>query len=153
MARPVNRMSIATPTSVQTWESLASARTLPTDDTVARTFPWTHWGSAPDAIRQRCLATLRVATSSTGDVFDEVSSINIAGDRVFRGCGAIVLIRRLVVLGRVVHLADHSFVWRGRAMMAHLVGFVANAPALGRSLEAEIERRAAKELLAAGAHP
>ena len=68
------------------------SRYLPPDVTVRRTFQWTYWGSALGAIWLMCLGTVLAAAIKTGDTFDAVQAINIAGDKVFSGFGAVVLI-------------------------------------------------------------
>ena len=68
------------------------SRYLPPDVTVRRTFQWTYWGSALGAIWLMCLGTVLAASIKTGDAFDAVKAINIAGDKVFSGFGAVVLI-------------------------------------------------------------
>ncbi|MDQ1663844.1 MAG: nucleobase:cation symporter, family [Blastococcus sp.] len=68
------------------------SRYLPPDVTVRKTFYWTYWGSALGAIWLMCLGTVLAAAIKTGDAFDTIKAINIAGDKVFSGFGAIVLI-------------------------------------------------------------
>jgi NCS1 nucleoside transporter family len=68
------------------------SRYLPPDVTVRKTFYWTYWGSALGAIWLMCLGTILAATIKTGKTFDAIKAINIAGDKVFSGFGAIVLI-------------------------------------------------------------
>jgi NCS1 nucleoside transporter family len=68
------------------------SRYLPPDVTVRKTFYWTYWGSALGAIWLMCLGTILAAAIKTGDAFDTIKAINIAGDKVFSGFGAIVLI-------------------------------------------------------------
>jgi len=68
------------------------SRYLPPDVTVAKTFQWTYWGSALGAIWLMCLGTVLAAAIKTGDTFDAVKAINIAGDKVFSGFGAVALI-------------------------------------------------------------
>lgn len=68
------------------------SRYLPPDVTVRKTFYWTYWGSALGAIWLMCLGTILAAAIKTGDTFDTIKAINIAGDKVFSGFGAIVLI-------------------------------------------------------------
>ena len=68
------------------------SRYLPPDVTVRRTFQWTYWGSALGAIWLMCLGTVLAAAIKTGDAFDAVKAINIAGDKVVSGFGAVVLI-------------------------------------------------------------
>jgi purine-cytosine permease-like protein len=68
------------------------SRYLPPDVTVRKTFYWTYWGSALGAIWLMCLGTILAAAVKTGAAFDTVAAINIAGDKIFNGFGAIVLI-------------------------------------------------------------
>jgi len=68
------------------------SRYLPPDVTVRKTFQWTYWGSALGAIWLMCLGTVLAAAIKTGDTFDAVKAINIAGDKVFSGFGAVALI-------------------------------------------------------------
>src|SRR3954454_3591658 len=68
------------------------SRYLPPDVTVRKTFLWTYWGSALGAIWLMCLGTLLAAALGGGEDFDTITAINAAGDRVFTGFGAIVLI-------------------------------------------------------------
>ncbi len=67
------------------------SRYLPPDVTMRRTFQWTYWGSALGAIWLMCLGTVLAASIKTGDAFDVVKAINLAGDKVFSGFGAVVL--------------------------------------------------------------
>ncbi|MCU1667607.1 MAG: allantoin permease [Blastococcus sp.] len=80
------------------------SRYLPPDVTVRKTFYWTYWGSALGAIWLMCLGTVLAASIKTGDVFDTIQAINIAGDKVFTGFGAIVLIFAAVGLISVTAL-------------------------------------------------
>ena len=66
------------------------SRYLPPDVTVRKTFLWTYWGSALGAIWLMCLGAVLAAWA--GEDFDTIASINAAGDTVFDGFGAIVLI-------------------------------------------------------------
>ncbi len=66
------------------------SRYLPPGVTVRKTFLWTYWGSALGAIWLMCLGAALAAWA--GDGFDPIKSINAAGDHVFSGFGAIVLI-------------------------------------------------------------
>ncbi len=68
------------------------SRYLPPDVTVRRTFQWTYWGSALGAIWLMCLGTVLAAAITTGKAFDAVAAINIAGDKIVSGFGAVVLI-------------------------------------------------------------
>jgi len=66
------------------------SRYLPPNVTVRKTFLWTYWGSALGAI---WLMGLGAALATwAGDNFDTITSLNGAGDRVFSGFGAIVLV-------------------------------------------------------------
>ncbi|MEU2420952.1 cytosine permease [Streptomyces sp. NPDC007851] len=66
------------------------SRYLPPDVTVRKTFYWTYFGSALGGIWLMVLGTLLAAWA--GDGFDTISSINAAGDKVFDGFGAVVLL-------------------------------------------------------------
>ena len=66
------------------------SRYLPPGVTVRKTFLWTYWGSGLGAIWIMCIGSALAAWA--GDGFDTIASINAAGDRVFSGFGAIVLI-------------------------------------------------------------
>ncbi|MFG2941265.1 purine-cytosine permease family protein [Streptomyces sp. NPDC048282] len=66
------------------------SRYLPPDVTVRKTFYWTYFGSALGGIWLMVLGTLLAGWA--GDSFDTISSINAAGDKVFDGFGAIVLL-------------------------------------------------------------
>ncbi|MEU6553848.1 cytosine permease [Streptomyces sp. NPDC046915] len=66
------------------------SRYLPPDVTVRKTFYWTYFGSALGGIWLMVLGTLLAAWAGKG--FDTISSINAAGDKVFDGFGAIVLL-------------------------------------------------------------
>jgi NCS1 family nucleobase:cation symporter-1 len=66
------------------------SRYLPPTVTVRKTFFWTYWGSALGAIWLMCLGAALAAWA--GDKFDTIASLNAAGDQVFSGFGAIVLI-------------------------------------------------------------
>jgi purine-cytosine permease-like protein len=66
------------------------SRYLPPDVTVRRTFFWTYWGSALGAIWLMCLGAALAAWA--GAKFDTIASLETAGDHVFSGFGAIVLI-------------------------------------------------------------
>ena len=68
------------------------SRYLPPGVTVRKTFLWTYWGSALGAIWLMCLGSVLVAGISKGGTFDTISGINTAGDKVFSGFGAVVLI-------------------------------------------------------------
>ncbi len=66
------------------------SRYLPPDVTVRRTFYWTYWGSAIGGAWLMVLGALLAGWA--GSNFDTISSINAAGDHLFKGFGAIVLI-------------------------------------------------------------
>ncbi|WEO93541.1 cytosine permease [Streptomyces sp. FXJ1.172] len=66
------------------------SRYLPPDVTVRKTFYWTYFGSALGGIWLMVLGTLLAAWAGKG--FDTIKSINAAGDKVFNGFGAIVLL-------------------------------------------------------------
>ncbi len=66
------------------------SRYLPPDVTVRKTFYWTYWGSALGGAWLMVLGTLLAAWA--GASFDPIGSINAAGDKVFSGFGAIVLL-------------------------------------------------------------
>ncbi|MCW7946041.1 allantoin permease [Streptomyces hygroscopicus] len=66
------------------------SRYLPPDVTVRKTFYWTYFGSALGGIWLMVLGTLLAAWA--GKDFDTIRSIKDAGDTVFGGFGAIVLL-------------------------------------------------------------
>ncbi|MFG3295103.1 purine-cytosine permease family protein [Streptomyces sp. NPDC048179] len=66
------------------------SRYLPPDVTVRKTFYWTYFGSALGGIWLMVLGTLLAGWA--GDSFDTIPSINAAGDKIFDGFGAIVLL-------------------------------------------------------------
>jgi NCS1 nucleoside transporter family len=68
------------------------SRYLPPDVTVRKTFYWTYGGSALGAIWLMCLGTILAAAVKTGGEFDTIKGIHIAGDKIFTGFGAVVLI-------------------------------------------------------------
>jgi NCS1 nucleoside transporter family len=68
------------------------SRYLPPDVTVRKTFYWTYGGSALGAIWLMCLGTILAAAVKTGGEFDTITGIHIAGNKIFTGFGAIVLI-------------------------------------------------------------
>jgi purine-cytosine permease-like protein len=65
--------------------------------TVRKTFYWTYFGSALGGIWLMVLGSMLAAWAGKG--FDTIESINAAGDKVFSGFGAIVLL--FAVLGLV----------------------------------------------------
>jgi purine-cytosine permease-like protein len=83
------------------------SRYLPPDVTVRRTFQWTYWGSALGAIWLMCLGTLLAAAIKTGDSFDAVQAISIAGDRIVSGFGGVVLV--FAALGLVSVMAINMY--------------------------------------------
>jgi NCS1 nucleoside transporter family len=66
------------------------SRYLPPDVTVRKTFYWTYFGSALGGIWLMMLGALLAAWA--GKDFETIRSINAAGDKVFSGFGAIVLL-------------------------------------------------------------
>jgi purine-cytosine permease-like protein len=66
------------------------SRYLPPDVTVRKTFYWTYFGSALGGIWLMVLGALLAAWA--GQDFETIRSINAAGDKVFSGFGAIVLL-------------------------------------------------------------
>src|SRR5689334_18121822 len=66
------------------------SRYLPPDVTVRKTFYWTYFGSALGGIWLMVLGTLLAAWA--GKDFETIRTINAAGDKVFDGFGAIVLL-------------------------------------------------------------
>ncbi|MFI9650434.1 purine-cytosine permease family protein [Streptomyces sp. NPDC052040] len=66
------------------------SRYLPPNVTVRKTFYWTYFGSALGGVWLMALGALLAAWA--GKDFDTVRSINAAGDTVFSGFGAIVLL-------------------------------------------------------------
>jgi nucleobase:cation symporter-1, NCS1 family len=66
------------------------SRYLPPGVTVRKTFYWTYFGSALGGAWLMILGALLAAWAGKG--FDTIGSINAAGDKVFNGFGAVVLI-------------------------------------------------------------
>ena len=66
------------------------SRYLPPGVTVRKTFLWTYWGSGLGAIWIMCIGSALAAWAGEG--FDTIGSLNAAGDRVFSGFGAVILI-------------------------------------------------------------
>ncbi|MES4893113.1 cytosine permease [Streptomyces sp. NPDC096012] len=66
------------------------SRYLPPDVTVRKTFYWTYFGSALGGIWMMVLGALLAAWA--GKHFDTIRTIKAAGDMVFSGFGAIVLL-------------------------------------------------------------
>ena len=84
------------------------SRYLPPDVTVRRTFFWTYWGSALGGAWLMIVGSVLVAWFGlSGGSFDTIGSINAAGDQVFSGFGAIVLI--LSALGLVSVMALNMY--------------------------------------------
>jgi nucleobase:cation symporter-1, NCS1 family len=81
------------------------SRYLPPNVTVRKTFLWTYWGSALGGGWLMVLGALLGAWA--GDKFETISSINAAGDKVFNGFGAIVLI--LAALGLISVMALNMY--------------------------------------------
>ncbi|HET6877228.1 MAG TPA: cytosine permease [Jatrophihabitans sp.] len=77
------------------------SRYLPPDVTVRKTFYWTYWGSAVGGAWMMIAGCALVAALGVGagGTFDTIGAINAAGDHVFSGFGAVVLI--LAALGLV----------------------------------------------------
>jgi NCS1 nucleoside transporter family len=67
------------------------SRYLPPNVTVRKTFYWTYFGSALGGAWLMILGALLAAWAGPKD-FDTISAINAAGDKVFSGFGAIVLV-------------------------------------------------------------
>ncbi|WP_225849491.1 cytosine permease [Streptomyces sp. HPF1205] len=67
------------------------SRYLPPDVTVRKTFYWTYAGSAVGGIWLMTLGAALAAWAGGKD-FDAITSINAAGDKVFSGFGAVVLV-------------------------------------------------------------
>jgi NCS1 nucleoside transporter family len=78
------------------------SRYLPPGVTVRRTFYWTYFGSALGGAWLMGLGSLLAAWA--GKDFDTISSIDAAGDKVFDGFGAVVLIFSAVGLLSVTAL-------------------------------------------------
>jgi NCS1 family nucleobase:cation symporter-1 len=85
------------------------SRYLPPDVTVRKTFYWTYWGSALGGAWLMMVGSVLVAWANLGpnDTFDTIATINRAGDRVFSGFGAIVLI--LSALGLISVMALNMY--------------------------------------------
>ncbi|MGW1002723.1 purine-cytosine permease family protein [Streptomyces sp. NPDC002520] len=66
------------------------SRYLPPHVTVRKTFYWTYFGSALGGIWLMVLGALLAAWA--GKNFETITSINAAGDKVFTGFGAVVLL-------------------------------------------------------------
>jgi NCS1 family nucleobase:cation symporter-1 len=75
------------------------SRYLPPDVTVRKTFYWTYWGSALGGGWMMIVGSVLAAWAGKNFSGTAISEINKAGDVVFTGFGAIVLI--LAVLGLV----------------------------------------------------
>ncbi|MGZ4472991.1 MAG: purine-cytosine permease family protein [Nocardioidaceae bacterium] len=66
------------------------SRYLPPDVTVSKTFWWTYGGSALGAVWIMCIGSAIAAWA--GDKFDTIPSLQAAGDQVFHGFGAVILV-------------------------------------------------------------
>src|ERR1700750_369441 len=78
------------------------SRYLPPTVGIRRTFLWTYLGSALGGIWLMCLGAALAAWA--GDKFDTVGSLRQAGDRVFHGFGAVVLVFAMLGLVSVTAL-------------------------------------------------
>src|SRR3954453_3556704 len=78
------------------------SRYLPPDVTVSKTFWWTYGGSALGAAWIMCIGSAVAAWA--GKAFDPIPSLEAAGDKVFNGFGAIILIFSAVGLLSVTAL-------------------------------------------------
>jgi len=78
------------------------SRYLPPTVGIRRTFIWTYWGSALGGIWLMCLGAALAAWA--GDGFDTIASLQQAGDRVFHGFGAVVLVYSMLGLVSVTAL-------------------------------------------------
>jgi purine-cytosine permease-like protein len=78
------------------------SRYLPPTVGIKRTFLWTYAGSALGGIWLMCLGAALAAWA--GDKFDTISSLQQAGDRVFHGFGAVVLVFAMLGLVSVTAL-------------------------------------------------
>jgi NCS1 family nucleobase:cation symporter-1 len=85
------------------------SRYLPPGVTVRKTFYWTFWGSALGGAWLMIVGSVLVAWAGLGKdgSFDTIGAINRAGDHVFSGFGAIVLI--LSALGLVSVMALNMY--------------------------------------------
>jgi NCS1 family nucleobase:cation symporter-1 len=82
------------------------SRYLPPNVTVRKTFYWTYWGSALGGGWMMIVGTVLAAWFGVSK-FDTIGSINAAGDHVFTGFGAVVLI--LATLGLVSVMALNMY--------------------------------------------
>src|SRR4051812_8306864 len=78
------------------------SRYLPPTVGIRRTFLWTYWGSALGGIWLMCLGAALAAWA--GSAFDTIASLRGAGDHVFHGFGAIVLVFSMLGLVSVTAL-------------------------------------------------
>jgi len=78
------------------------SRYLPPTVGIRRTFIWTYWGSALGGIWLMCLGAALAAWAGSG--FDTIASLQQAGDRVFHGFGAVVLVYSMLGLVSVTAL-------------------------------------------------
>lgn len=83
------------------------SRYLPPNVTVRKTFYWTYWGSALGGAWLMIVGSLLVAWANLGDNFEVIAAINSAGDHVFTGFGAVVLI--LSALGLISVMALNMY--------------------------------------------
>jgi NCS1 family nucleobase:cation symporter-1 len=81
------------------------SRYLPPNVTVRKTFLWTYWGSALGGGWLMVLGALLAAWA--GKDFEAITSINAAGDKVFSGFGAVVLL--LAALGLISVMALNMY--------------------------------------------
>jgi NCS1 family nucleobase:cation symporter-1 len=78
------------------------SRYLPPTVGIRRTFLWTYWGSALGGIWLMSLGAALAAWA--GEHFDTITSLHEAGDRVFGGFGAVVLVFAMLGLVSVTAL-------------------------------------------------
>ena len=103
------------------------SRYLPPDVTVRKTFYWTYWGSALGGAWLMIAGSVLVAWVGEKH-FDTIGSINAAGDHVFSGFGAIVLI--LSALGLVSVMALNMY-GGSLTLISAIDSFKKVAPTLG----------------------
>ncbi|WP_375504319.1 purine-cytosine permease family protein [uncultured Jatrophihabitans sp.] len=103
------------------------SRYLPPDVTVRKTFYWTYWGSALGGAWLMIAGCVLAAWIGPKN-FDTISSINAAGDHVFSGFGAIVLI--LSTLGLVSVMALNMY-GGSLTLISAIDSFKKVAPTLG----------------------
>jgi nucleobase:cation symporter-1, NCS1 family len=68
------------------------SRYLPPDVTVRKTFYWTYWGSALGGAWLMVLGAMLAAWAGANFDPTAIATINAAGDKVFTGFGAVVLL-------------------------------------------------------------